>query len=114
MEIIFFSKKYPGLEVFELIRYSHIFYPKREDVVASADDLLLTKGLLSDLVGILQDKILELPYTSDKFSFDAMDDKSLIVEIIIPPQSDLVGEKVSGSELQRDPDFHIIANKRSY
>ena len=48
-----FEEKYPGLEVLELIRYSHIFHPARDEVQISAADLLLVKGSLNDLVGVL-------------------------------------------------------------
>jgi di/tricarboxylate transporter len=111
----FLAQKYPGIDVFELIRYSHVFYPKEEDeVIAAADDLLLVKGELNDLVGILHDKIVELSQTAEAFNFAAMADKSLIVELIVPPQSSLVGERVSSTELHGDPDYHVIAIKRTY
>jgi len=38
--------------------------------------------------------------------------ESLIVELIIPPQSSLLGARLMENRLQRDPDVHIIAIKR--
>jgi di/tricarboxylate transporter len=111
----FMAQKYPGIEVFELIRYSHVFYPKEEEgAVTAADDLLLVKGALNDLVAILNDKVVELSQSAEVFNFAAPADKSLIVEMIVPPQSSLVGEKVRNTELHRDPDFHVMAIKRGY
>jgi hypothetical protein len=57
----FLAEKYPGIGVFELIRYSQVFYPKEEARgIAAAADLLSGQGRLNDLVGILNDKIVEL------------------------------------------------------
>jgi hypothetical protein len=56
-----FSIQYPGLEVLELIRYSHIFHPMGDTVEIAPDDLLLVKGSLNDLVGILHHEDVELP-----------------------------------------------------
>jgi hypothetical protein len=44
--------------------------------------------------------------------FGAGDKESLIVELIIPPQSSLLGEKLLESSLQLDPDIQIVAIKR--
>ena len=59
-----FSKEYTSIEVLEVIRYSHIFYPDRGDVKMAADDLLLVKGFLNDLVALIQKTMVDLPHTS--------------------------------------------------
>jgi di/tricarboxylate transporter len=108
----YFSQKYPGMEVLELIRYSHVFYPDRDAVKIAADDLLLVKGSANDLVEILHDDTVELPLAEQGLNFEAEEKQALIVELIIPPQSSLLGERLVTSRLQRDPDIHIIAIKR--
>jgi di/tricarboxylate transporter len=108
----YFSQKYPGMEVLELIRYSHVFYPDRDAVKIAPDDLLLVKGSANDLVEILHDDMVELPMTEQGLSFEAEKKQALIVELIIPPQSSLLGERLMTSRLRRDPDIHIIAIKR--
>ena len=45
-------------------------------------------------------------------NFEAGEKESLIVELIIPPQSSLLGERLVATRLRRDPDIHIIAIKR--
>jgi di/tricarboxylate transporter len=108
----YFSQKYPGMEVLELIRYSHVFYPDRDAVKIAPDDLLLVKGSANDLVGILHDDMVELPMAEQGLNFEAEEKQALIVELIIPPQSSLLGERLETSRLRRDPDIHIIAIKR--
>jgi di/tricarboxylate transporter len=108
-----FAQEYPALEVLELIRYSHIYYPDRDHVAIAPDDLLLVKSSANDLVGILHSKIVELPLSERDVNFETTEKESLILELIIPPQSSLLGERLLESRLKRDPDIHIIAIKRS-
>jgi di/tricarboxylate transporter len=108
----YFTDKYPNMEVLELIRYSHVFYPDRDPVKIAPDDLLLVKGSANDLVEILNEHLVELPLSEQGMNFGAEQKESLIVELIIPPQSSLLGERLVSSRLRRDPDIYIIAIKR--
>ena len=108
----YFSQKYPDMEVLELIRYSHVYYPERDAVKMAADDLVLVKGAANDLVELLHDDVVELPMAEQGLNFDAEKNESLIVELIIPPQSSLIDQRLVSSRLRRDPDIHIIAIKR--
>ena len=104
--------KYSGIEVLELIRYSHVYYPERDAVVIAPDDLLLVKGSASDLLAILHDDIVELPLGEDGRDFQSGSKASVVVELILPPQSSLLGQRLVSSRLQRDSQIHIIAIKR--
>jgi di/tricarboxylate transporter len=53
-----------------------------------------------------------LPMAEQGLNLGAEKKESLIVELIIPPQSSLLGERLAQSRLWRDPDIHIIAIKR--
>ncbi len=108
----YFLEKYPGMEVLELIRYSHVFYPDRDALKIAPDDLLLVKGSANDLVEIIHDDLVKLPMAEQGLNFEAEQKESLIVELIIPPQSSLLGERLERSRLGRDPNIHIIAIKR--
>ena len=108
----YFTEKYADMEVLELIRYSHVFYPDRDPVKIAPDDLLLVKGSANDLVEILHEEVVELPLTEEGINFGDEQKESLIVELIIPPQSSLLGERLVSTRLRRDPDIHIIAIKR--
>ena len=107
-----FVQKYPTLEIFEIIREGRIFYPERDKMNIDTDDLLLVKGSANDLITILNDKMVELPHLAEGLKFTAGGKESLILELIIPPQSSLLGERLLETNLQRDPDIHIIAVKR--
>jgi di/tricarboxylate transporter len=108
----YFSQKFPTMEMLELIRYSHVYYPDRDTVKIAADDILLVKGSANDLVEILHDDLIELPMADQGASLETANKDALIVELIIPPQSTLLGERLVASGLRRDPDIHIIAIKR--
>jgi di/tricarboxylate transporter len=108
----YFTEKYANMEVLELIRYSHVFYPDRDPVKIAPGDLLLVKGSANDLVEILHEEMVEIPLTEEGINFGDKQKESLIVELIIPPQSSLLGERLVSTRLRRDPDIHIIAIKR--
>ena len=108
-----FAEKHPALEVIELIRYSHILHPSRDPVKISADDLLLVKGSANDLVDIIHHDDVELPLSEKGLSFGPGKKESFVLELILPPLSSLLGQRLLESRLQRDPDIHIIAIKRS-
>lgn len=109
----FFADEYPNLEVLELIRYSHIFHPSRDAVTIAADDLLLVKGSANDLVEILNHHDVILPQSEKGLSFGVGQKESIVVELIIPPQSSLLGQRLLESQLKRALGLHIIAIKRS-
>lgn len=108
-----FKSSHRDLKVIELIRYSHVFYPGRDHVKISADDLLLVKGSANNIVEILQTKAADLPLSENGLAFGNGDNPSLLVEMIVPPQSELLGQRLKETELARDTDTHIIAIKRN-
>ncbi|MDZ7581028.1 MAG: SLC13 family permease [Deltaproteobacteria bacterium] len=108
-----FADRHPSLEVLELIRYSHIYYPERDAVVIAPDDLLLVKGTANELLDILHTKGVELPLADKDLVLGSGENASMLIELIIPPQSMLVGARLIESQLQRDPDVHILAIQRS-
>jgi di/tricarboxylate transporter len=106
-------QEFPDLEVLELIRYSHIFYPGRDKISIAADDLLLVKGSANDLVEILRARLADLPPSERGLAFGVGKMESVLVELIIPPQSSLPGQRLMETDLRRDPDLHTIAIQRS-
>lgn len=109
---VYFNQNFPDMELLELIRYSHIFYPDRETVEIAPDDILLVKGNANDMVEILHDDFIELPLAGEDHASHARSKDALTVELIIPPLSTLLGERLVSSRLRRDPDIHILAIKR--
>ena len=108
-----FIENHASIEVLELIRYTHVFYPHRDRERIAADDLLLLKGSLNELMDVLQDNTVELPDKAPDLDFTKASADSLIVELIIPPQSPLLNERLLETTLKQDPDIHVIAIKRS-
>jgi di/tricarboxylate transporter len=79
----------------------------------AADDLILVKGSANDLVEILNHEGVELPVTEKGLSFGVGKSQPVVVELIMTPQSPLLGKQLRQSDLKHDPDLHIIAVKRS-
>ncbi len=105
-------QRHPGIEVLELIRYRHIYHPCRDNVTIAPDDLLLVKGSPDALVNMIDDALVTLPLAEDGFNYRGPDE-TVVAELIIPPFSGLVGQKLKETDLRREPDLHIIAIQRS-
>jgi di/tricarboxylate transporter len=103
---------YPGLEVIELIRYSHIFHPCRDEVRIAPGDLLLIKGSPSTLLDFLDQKGVELPPSEKKLTLNGPDE-TILLELIITPTSALIGRPLRETDLLRNGDRHVIAVERS-
>jgi di/tricarboxylate transporter len=108
-----FQARYPSVEVLELIRYSHIYHPPRDPVTISPGDLLLIKGSATDLVEILHEEGIELPRAEKGLSFGVTGEAPVVVELMVVPGSSLQGKRLVESELMKDPDFQVIALKRT-
>jgi di/tricarboxylate transporter len=108
-----FQEKYPQMEVIELVSHSHIYHPMRDHVRIAAGDILLVKGMLNDLVEILHREEVELPSSEQSLTLGAQKDAPIVVELIIAPNSSLLGTKLINTELARDPEVNIIAVKRT-
>ncbi len=108
-----FGEKYPSIKVIELIKQSHIYHPHREKMAITAQDILLVKGSLNDLVAILHNEEVELPTSEKDLLLGAQKDAPIVVELIISPNSSLRGEQLQRTDLAKDPDVNIIAVKRT-
>ncbi len=103
---------YPSFEIFEIARKDHIFYPERDQIVLAAEDRILVKGSANDLVAILHDNWVSLPHIEGATGFGAQANDPLIVELIIPPLSSFLGERLIESDLHADPTIQVIGMKR--
>ena len=101
-----------SFEVFELIRRSYIHYPDREQLSARAGDTLLVKASANEIVGALYDGWFEVPHAEEGLDFSSLDTEPVVVELIIPPQASILGERLTDLPLFRDPSVHIIAVRR--
>ncbi len=71
----------------------------------AANDSPLVIGPPNDLITILCDNVFELSHVAKDVKFAAEEKESLIVEMIIPHQSSLLGEKLLETHVQEDPDI---------
>ncbi len=108
-----FSRKYPSINVIELINESHIYHPVRDKITTSEDDILLIKGSLNDLVAILHNEQVDLPTSEKGLVLGAQKDAPIVVELIISPHSTLRGHQLLETNLAKDPGVNIIAVKRT-
>jgi len=106
------AEKSPFFEVFEIVRKYQIIYPWRERVKTAPGDTLLVKGSANEILDILREGLVELPHLEQNLNFIPGDKESVILELIIPPQSALLGERLLESTLRGAHDIHIIAVKR--
>lgn len=98
-----------GLSVIEIFRNNDIFDPSRSPVTVQENDILLVKGSAEDIVAALTKQVLELAHGEEDMAFGSDRKDDLIIELVVPPLSDLLREKLLSTELQNDPEIRIIA-----
>jgi len=108
-----FGEKYPSISVIELIKSSYIYHPNRIKLAITANDTLLVKGSLNDLVAILHNEQVELPTSERDLVLGAQKDAPIVVELIISAHSNLRGQQLHRTNLAKDRDVNIIAVKRT-
>lgn len=106
------SGKYEGLEVIELIIHEEIYQPRRDRKTIEPESILLVKGSLNDLVALLHEEGVELPFRENGLSLGAQKDAPIVVELLIAPGSSLHGSRLHNTRLGNDKDINIIAVKR--
>lgn len=108
-----FNKRYPDIQVIELISREKIYHPARIPIQVDAGDMLLVKGSLNSLVEILHREEVELPFSEKGLNLGVQKDAPIVVELIVSAQSNLRGQKLRHTELARNSNLHIIALKRT-
>ena len=106
-----FAEKYPSLKLIELVRKSHILEPCCDWIEVEEGDILLVKGSADDLVALLKDKQIQLPHSEQNLHFGSNLEDDLVVELIVPPQSSVLRDRLLSTGLQDDADVQIIAVK---
>lgn len=109
----FFKEFYPSIEAIELIRQTRVIQVSRYRLAITEGDHLLVKGDANDLVLLIQEEGVDLPYVEDQAELGVGGTENITVEIIIPPQSDLIGQRLNEVFLFNDPGIHVIAVERS-
>jgi di/tricarboxylate transporter len=101
-----------SVEIFEIVRNGVILLPEDDGLRILEKDMLLVKGSASDIIGLLDLKLVVLPHELEGTKFPGKSGEYMILEMIISPQSRLIGESPIGGWLQRELGIRIIAVKR--
>ncbi len=108
-----FPGEYAELEIVELVRHGHIFYPGRDVITLVPGDILLVKGIATDLIKILRGNEAALPNVQEMpETAPAPESETMLVEVIIPPQSAFLGDRLRDIALFQDHGIQIIAAQR--
>ncbi len=108
-DIINHARDTYGLSVIEVFRKNNIFDPSRSRITIQPNDTLLVKGSAEDIIYCLNKRIVEPAHGEEGMAFGSRGKNDLIIEVIIPPLSGLLKEKLLSTQLQNDPDIRIIA-----
>ena len=106
------AERYPALGIVEVVRNADIHYPDEAGLRFAPTDLLLVKSSATDIVAILAEGLAELPHEPADLTARGADPEHLIVELVLPPQSRLIGAKVPDTKLFGNEDIQILAIKR--
>ncbi|AOY56898.1 MULTISPECIES: SLC13 family permease [Desulfococcus] len=109
----FFREFYPSIDAIELIRRERAVQVTHTRLAIMEGDHILVKGNANDLVLLLQETGVAMPYPENPGDLGGIESKNITVEIIIPPQSDLIGQRLREIFLFNDPGIHVIAVERS-
>ncbi len=101
-------------EVFEVTRGRKVHDPREETLALAEGDRLLIKGSAGDLLELLEEGLVELPSEGSGPRLKPYHRASMIAELILPPNSPLVGSRLTDTDLARDEALHIIGVKRRH
>jgi len=102
------------LEVFEVLRGREVLDPTEHAVTLQEGDILLVRAAAADLVQVLDRKSVRLPRRNGEAMAPPFDDGALIVELIVPPNSTLVGRRWAETALAAEPHIHCIGVQRQW
>jgi di/tricarboxylate transporter len=105
---------HPELEVYEVLRAEAVFDPNSEAVLLEPDDILLVKGSASDLVELLDAGQVQLAVEPGLSSSRPFEEGIQIVELIVPPGSEVDGLSVELAFGASEPSLQVIGVLRGH
>jgi len=106
------GEKYPDVQVYEVITGYRVCDPNTDLCMLDEGDLILVRGSAEDLARILADKHATLPKSGDSVIPSPYDEKHLMVELIIAPNSRFAGSLLVKTDLALDTEINIVGVKR--
>lgn len=107
-----FQAKFPLIELFEVIRGPAIYFPESDQVILQESDILLVKGTANELVALLNSRLVELPHLTERINLKTLGEESYLVELVVSPQSRLLGDQPLQSRLLKELGIQVIAVQR--
>jgi len=108
------NRRFPDIELFEVLRDDLLLDPAREPVVAQGGDLLLVKASAAQLAQMLSSKCVQLPKGDDAIDADPHDTSSILVELLVQPNSDVVGRSLKNLVAGLDSHVRVLGVKRHW
>jgi len=109
-----FRERFPDIELFEVIRGINVIDLTRTSVIVEKGDVLLVKATVQQLTQILDNRCALLPEGDKGTIAQPYDRGSVIVELLVPPNSDAVGQMLSDFIAALDVHVRILGIKRHW
>lgn len=106
------TKKYPGIEVFQVFRNYRLLDPGRESLTLMPGDEILVKGTAQQLAQILDNRSAMLVGEENGIATQPYDRKSVIIELLVPPNSSAVRQYLDEMIASLDVHIKVIGIKR--
>lgn len=106
------AERHAEVELFEVIRGERVLDPHTDRVTLAAGDRLLCKATASDLVDLLDRRWALLPDDADGQAPRPFGEGAAIVELVVPPGSEVVGSTVAAGIQTADSRLQVIGLRR--
>jgi di/tricarboxylate transporter len=106
------AQRSAAIEVFEVVRGDLVLYPETDDCTLAEGDLVIVGATADDLVDLLGGKDVTLPRVGGETLDNPYDRNSQIVEVVIPPESRLLGRRLADTWLAATDNLHVIGMQR--
>ncbi|MBU2499901.1 anion permease, partial [bacterium] len=106
------GRQYPEVEIHEVIQGPRVCYPETEVCSLDGGDVILLSATAADLMAILGGTDARLPLLAGKTMANPTDPDSQIVEVVVPPDSHLLGRRIGDTYLGAAEDLVVIGAQR--
>jgi len=105
---------FPGIEIFQVFRNYRLLDPERNPMIIEPGDEILLKGSAQQLTQILDKRFGILPSEEDGTSTRPHDQKSIIIELLVQPNSNAMGQYLEDLVASLDAHIRVIGIKRHW
>lgn len=109
-----FSRRFPDIELFEIIRGVEVLDPDREEIGIERGDILLVRATAQQLSTILSEKCAVLLHGTSSGKSQPSAGSPVVVELLVPPNSDSVGRTLEDLLASLDAHIKVIGVKRHW